>query len=210
MGRINAVLDEEVNYGFEGGGEYKTNQTDLENGFSDEDSAWKYPRHRYNAKFSTMQADTRTAVIQTFHACRGKRHEFMFKDWNDFEAEHESVAVEAGTTNKIQLYKTYLFGQAYTIRPIFALKDGTCSVYDEDDNLVPGTFNLLTGEFTPTNPWQVGKLYYWSGEFYVWVAFKDDYNGMTINGWQAYDATIELVERRTKITATNVPNSWEE
>ncbi len=208
MGRINAVLDEEVDYGFEGGGEYKTIETESVNGFREADSQWKFPKHRYSASFSNIKEDARDYFIEVFHACRGKRHSFLFKDWNDYVAENEPLNVETGTTNKVQLYKTYKFGQAYTIRPIFALKDGV-EVHDENGDPVPGTFNLLTGEFTPASEWGSGP-YTWSGEFYVWVHFADDYNGMTIASWQAHDADVELIEDPLKITATNVPASWEE
>ena len=208
MGRINAVLDEEVDYGFEGGGEYKTNETDSANGFREADSKWKFPKHRYSASFTNIKEDARDYFIEVFHACRGKRHSFLFKDWNDFVAEDEPLNVESGTANKVQLYKTYSFGQAYTIRPIYAVKEGT-EVYDENGDPVPGTLNLLTGEFTPVSEWGDGP-YTWSGEFYVWVHFADDYNGMTIASWQAHDAGVDLIEDPIKITATNVPASWEE
>lgn len=208
MGRINAVLDEEVDYGFEGGGEYKTDETRSSTGFREADSAWKYPRHKYSAAFSKIQDDTRDALIEVFHACRGKRHSFMMKDWNDFTAVAEPLQVETGTTNKVQLYKTYSFGQAFTIRPIYALKAGV-TIRDNEGAAVAGTFNLLTGEFTPDAEWGAGP-FTWSGEFYVWVHFADDYNSMTIAGWQDHDASIDLVEDPIKITATNLPLSWEE
>ena len=214
MGRINAVLDEEVDYGFEGGGEYRTDGADLENGYDERDSAWKFPKHKYSASFGNIQEETRDALINVFHACRGARHSFMFKDWNDYEAILEPLVVPEGTSGKIQLYKTYSFGQAYTIRPVQALKPGTCVLYDvtapETPVPVAGTFNALTGEFTPDADWLVGHLFAWTGEFFVWVRFGDDYNGMTINGWRDHTADVELIEDPLKITATNVPASWEE
>lgn len=214
MGRINAVLAEEVDYGFEGGGEYRTDGADLENGYDERDSAWKFPKHKYHASFSDVQEETRDLLINVFHACRGKRHSFMFKDWNDYEADMEPLIVPEGTSGKVQLYKTYSFGQAYTIRPVQALNPGTCTVYDvtapESPVAVAGSFNNLTGEFTPESDWDSDHSYVWSGEFYVWVRFADDYNSMTINSWRAHTADVELVEDPIKITATNVPPSWEE
>lgn len=213
MGRINAVLDEEVDYGFEGGGEYRTDGADLENGYDERDSAWKFPKHKYSASFGNIQEETRDALINVFHACRGARHSFLFKDWNDYEAVFEPLEVVVGSASKIQLYKTYSFGQAYTIRPVQALKVG-CVVWDITDINNPvsvdGVFNMLTGEFTPDAAWSEGHDYAWSGEFYVWVRFADDYNGMTINGWRDHTADVELIEDPIKITATNVPPSWEE
>lgn len=207
MGRIHAVLEDEVDYGFEGGGEYNTDIADLENRFEDRDSAWKFPKHKYSANFSNLDEADRDRFIEIFHACRGRRHSFLIKDWNDFEGVDQPLAVAVSTTNKVQLYKTYTFGPAYTIRPIFAFK--TVQILDETDTPVPGTMNLWTGEFTPDNPWGVGP-YKWTGEFYVWVRFDSDYNTLTINAWRNHTANIELIEDPIKITATNVPMSWEE
>lgn len=207
MGRINEVLDEEVDYGFEGGARYSTGSTELENGFDERDSEWMYQRHEFSASFGDVDDPDRDRIITIFHACRGKRHSFLFKDWNDYTATDQPLQVVPGTTATIQLYKTYLWGDAYTIRPIQALAFAT--IYDDNDDPVSGTFNLLTGEFTPVGMWGSGD-YRWSGEFYVWVRFEADYNPMTINSWRANTARVGLIEDRFKFEATNVPMSWEE
>ncbi|URA06807.1 hypothetical protein QAY89_gp42 [Xanthomonas phage Langgrundblatt1] len=209
MGFINEVLDEQVDYGFEGGPEYSNEVVDLENGFEYIDSAWQYARHRYSASFGNITDEDRDFIIATFHACKGRRHYFKFKDWNDYVATDQPLQVEAGTTNAVQLYKTYSFGQAYTIRPIQALKSGTVTVKSPGGSTVTGTFDYETGMFTPSSAWGSGT-YSWSGEFYVWVRFDADYNSMTINSWRANTAKVELMEVKRDITATNVPSSWEE
>lgn len=214
MGRINAVLDEGVAYGFEGGPEYLTQEQETTNRFSDRDSQWEYARHKYSASFEDIDEDARDQLIAAFHACRGKRHSFKFKDWNDFEATLEPLQVESGTKNLTQLYKSYqpLNWPVWTIRPIQALVDGV-AVYDVSDPnnpiLVPGTFDLLAGTFIPTSNWGAG-LYAWTGEFYVWVRFEDDYNPVTINAWRLHTADVSLIEDPIEIMATNVPLSWEE
>lgn len=219
MARIPKVLDEQVDYGFEGGPSYLTDVVELENGFEERDSNWKYGRHRFSARFGDIPDEDRDAIIATFHTCRGKRHAFLFKDWNDFSVELEPLVLPSSyftTSDSIQLYKRYTFmnlpyepGDPFTIRPIQALKLAT--VYAADGMTpVPGTLNLLTGEFTPTDPWPDGVTdYYWSGEFYVWVRFDADYNPMTINSWRANTASVELLEDRFDFAATNVPESWE-
>lgn len=209
MGRIAEVLDEAVDYGFEGGPRYSTAVTDLENGFNERDSEWSFARHEFSASFGNITDEDRDFIIEVYHACRGRRHSFLFKDWNDFRAVAQPLAAEQGTIETVQLYKTYNFGQAYTIRPIQALKAGTCVVRDQINAIVPGTFNDLTGEFTPDAAWGPGP-FTWSGEFYVWVRFEADYNPMTINSWRANTAEVELIEDKFKFDATNVPESWEE
>lgn len=209
MGRINAVLDDEADYGFEGGPEYNTGIVDLENRFEERDSRWKYPKHKYSASFSNIKEDARDYFIQVFHACRGARHSFLFKDWNDYIVEAQTLQVNSGTRDKVQLYKVYTFGQAYTVRPIQAVNEAATVIYDNTGTPVEGVLDPLSGEFTPTADWGSGQ-HTWSGEFYVWVRFADDYSGMTINNWQDHTTDIDLVEDPLKITATNVPLSWEE
>lgn len=207
MGFINAVLDEHVDYGFEGGPEYNNEITDLENGFEHIESAWQFPRHRYSANFGNIKDKDRDYIVSVFHACRGRRHAFKFKDWNDYIAENEPIAVEAGTLNPVQLYKTYRFGQAFTVRPIQALLEAT--IFSPGENPVAGDLDLNTGIFTPSEPWGTGQ-YTWDGEFYVWVRFDNDYNSLTINSWQANSARVDLYEKKIEFLPTNVPTGWEE
>lgn len=207
MAYINAVLAEEVAYGFQGGPEYLTSGVELENGIEIRDSKWKYPKHRYSAEFDNLDDTARDAIIEVFHACRGKFHSFKFKDWNDFTATDEALNIPAayvGTTNPVQLYKTYNFGPAYTIRPVQAV--ATATIY-LGGVAVAGTLDTETGMFAPAAAWAAGA-YTWSGEFYVWVHFDNDYNSFTINSWKANTASVDLVEDKRKITATNVPDSW--
>lgn len=215
MGYINAVLDEQVDYGFEGGPRYLNEVVDLENGFEHIDSDWAFSRHEYSASFGNIKDAVRDYVISVFHACRGRRHYFKFKDWNDYLAVDEPLEVEAGTTNPVQLYKSYqpvdpvtgFVWPVWTIRPIQAVK--TAEIRTPGDNVVAGTLDTETGMFTPDEPWLSGT-HTWSGEFYVWVRFDADYNSMTINNWQANTAKVDLIEGKRDVTATNMPQSWEE
>jgi uncharacterized protein (TIGR02217 family) len=208
MAFINAILDEAVAYGFEGGPEYSSSSVDLENGIQIRDSKWKFPRHKYSGQFDNMDDDAKAEVIKVFHAVRGKRHSFKFKDWNDYIADDEALNVNIGSTDAVQLYKTYAFGEAYTIRPIQAV-DASVVINDKDGAAVVGTLDTETGMFTPAAAWSNGP-YSWSGPFYVWVHFDNDYNAFTINSWRASTATVDLEEDKREVTATNVPDSWEE
>jgi len=205
MGFINAVIDDAMDYGFTGGPRYSNELNDLENGFEYVDAAWLYPRHEYSADFTKLKKQARTEFIKMFHACRGRLHAFKMKDWNDYEAIDESLQVLPGTMEPVQLYKTYPFGEAYTIRPIQAVLSAT--IKTPGGATVAGTLDTETGMFTPAANWASG-LHSWSGEFYVWVRFDSDYNSMAINSWEDHAASVELKERRRDITATNMPVSW--
>lgn len=209
MGFINTVLDDEVSYGFEGGPEYNTGEVDLENGLQIRDAAWKYPKHRYSASFKNIPEDVRDYLINVFHACRGKLHSFKFKDWNDYVADNEPLLVPTGVA-PAQLYKVYQYGEAFTVRPIQAVDPASIVVTDTSGAVVAGTVDGKTGMFVPNAAWDASKVYRWSGTFYVWVHFTDDYNAVTINGWRTHTANIDLEEDKIRITATNVPRSWDE
>ena len=209
MGFISTILDDQVAYGFEGGPEYSTGETDLDNGLQIRDAAWRFPRHRYNASFKNIPDDTREYLINVFHACRGKLHSFKFKDWNDYEAENEPVIVGTGV-EPIQLYKMYQFGSAYTVRVIQAVSLTGFTLVDNTGEVKTGVLDQDTGIFTPTTAWVSGRSYRWSGTFYVWVHFTDDYTAMTINGWRNHTANVDLEEDKRKFSPTNVPASWDE
>ena len=219
MARIQHILDEAVSYGFTGGGGYSTNVTDLENRFEERDENWMYAKHRYNASFENIQEDTQEYLIHSFHAARGKKHSFLMRDWNDYKIRDQPIDVLPSTTDKIQLYKLYdLFAPAYTIRPIQAIdwraEDWTGQpvqppvIKDDSDNVVAGTFNALTGEFTPDAGWGGGQ-YTLSCDFLVWVRFDSDDNEMTINGWRDHSADVQLVEDPFEFDSENVPLSWD-
>lgn len=207
MARINAILDEEVDYGFEGGPRYKTSVIDLENGFDERQSDWLYPRHEYSATFSALKDEAKPAIIETFHACRGRLHSFKFKDWNDFEVTDQPLQVLPGTSNTIQLYKKYEFGEAYVVRPIQAIK--TFEIRNAANALVEGVIDLETGEFTPSFEW-TSEEYTLTCEFYVWVRFDDDYNTMSVNSWDNSSTKVHLLEDKFPFYATNLPTGWME
>lgn len=210
MARINAVLDEEVDYGFSGGPRYKTNIGEYPNGFEDRDSGWKYPKHEFSASFGDIDDDDRDAIIAGFHVCKGRKHAIKFKDWNDYKIENQVINVIPGTANPIQLYKTYApFGDAYTaVRPIQAFAE--CEIVDENGDVVLGTLDTETGIFTPSTEWGVGEYRISYAEFYVWVRYDDDYNEMTINSWRANTAKVTLKEDPFDFLPLNVPDSWDD
>lgn len=210
MARIYAVLDEEVDYGFEGGVRYKTEIADNPNRLEERDSKWKYGKHEFDASFGNIDDDERDFIIAVFHVCRGKLHSLQFKDHNDYKIINQVLQVGAeGTTEEIQLYKTYApFGNPYvTVRPIQCLK--SIEFVDENNDIVAGTWDMGAGTFVPANPWGVGPYRVRLAEFYVWVRFDDDYNPMTINSWRANTAKVRLVEDPIEFLHTNVPNSWD-
>lgn len=208
MARIDAVLDDDVDYGFEGGARYKTDVQENPNGFTERDSGWKYGKHEFEASFGDIPDERRDRLVAILHVLKGREHACKFRDWNDYEIIAQPLQVgEVGTTDPIQLYQIYQpeGWPAYTIRPIQALE--WAELKDEDGVLVPGTWDLNTGIFTPTNPW-TEQAYTVDADFYVWVVLDDDYNPVTINAWRNNTAKLRFLEDPFHFTCTNVPESW--
>lgn len=181
-----------VAYGFSGGPEYLTELVTLYNGREQRNQRWLYPRHSYSAEYLNLSPEAQKEVLAAFHAARGRLHAFRFKDWNDYEAAAEPLAPAIGTSNPVQLIKTYSLGAQATTRMIQA---PVSAVVRRNGVAVAGTVDLQTGLFTPAAPWAAGA-YTWDGEFDVWVRFNSDYNAFAIGAPNARTADIALIEVR--------------
>lgn len=203
MAYIDQRLDECVAYGFSGGPEWSTLIVPLENGREQRNAQWLYPKHRYTAQYMNLQSEARDAVLNTFHAMRGQLHCCRFKDWNDYVATHEQINPDVGTSNPVQLIKSYTFGSETSTRLIQAVVTGIIVAEPTPGAPTPvmGTMDKSTGLFTPGSPWAdvsdtSGSNYFWTGTFDVWVRFASDYNAFAIGDRDAHTADIELIEVR--------------
>lgn len=193
MSYIDVRMPTCVAYGFTGGPEYSTLVVPLDNGREQRNRQWLFPKHRYSATFMNFSRENQQLVLEIFHAMAGQLHCCRFKDHNDFEADDEPLAPAIGTTNPVQLIKTYAFGTESSTRLIQAPLAG--AVVNRNGVPVAGTLDKSTGLFTPDAPWASGTVT-WTGEFDVWVRFASDYNAFQIGNLDAHTADIELIEVR--------------
>lgn len=192
-GVIDMRLPECVAYGFQGGPEWNTRIVEMDNGGEVRNAQWMYPRMRFSASFNNLGADGQRAVQAVFYAARGRLYGFRFNDPLDYEAEGEPLAPNIGTSEPVQLTKTYRFGPSAAVRRIQAIV--SAEVRNSSGDVVPGSLDAGTGLFVPASPWE-SDTYEWSGEFDVWVRFDSDYNAFTLGDLDAHSADIELVEVR--------------
>lgn len=192
MARINERISECVSLQFTGGPRYRTDKVPLDNGFEVRNRRWQYPKHEYAAEFLNFRPADRDEVLRFMHAAAGSWLAFRFKDWMDFEATLESLSPEIGTSDPIQLVKTYTAGGQTSQRVIQAIVSAT--IY-ADGSPVTGTLDMELGTFTPSSPW-AAATYTWSGEFDVWVHFTEDYNPFTATDINHWTAQITLEEDR--------------
>lgn len=206
MARIPVVLAEHVDYGFEGGARYQTEINEFENGYNQRDIDWQYGVHEYSASIGNMPDEARDVVLNLLHVVKGQGHAFLFRDWNDYAIRDQPLQVLPGTTSTVQLYKRYTAGPAHAYRPIQALDttDTAPVITDANGDPVAGTFDVLTGQFTPDGAWGAGE-YRLTCDFYVWVRLGSDFNPMVLRSWQSTTASLDLVEDPFEFTPTNVP-----
>lgn len=194
MSFVNARINECMAYGFTGGPEWSTLIIPMDNGREQRNGQWLYPRSRFSADYQNLGRDDQQTVLQFFHAMRGRLHCFRLKDWNDYQAINELQAPAIGTTNPMQLVKSYAVGSQVTTRIIQAPVSGTATLL-RDGTPVAGTFDYETGLFTPDAEWLAGT-YTASFEFDIWVRFDSDFNAFSIGSINAHSAAIDVIEVR--------------
>jgi uncharacterized protein (TIGR02217 family) len=192
-GFIDTQLPQCVAYGFQGGPEWSTAIVELDNGGEVRNGQWKYPRMRYSAAFNNLSKDGQREVMAAFYAARGRLYAFRFNDPLDNLADAEPIAPSIGSTDAVQLIRTYRLGPEAATRRIQAIVSAT--VRNSAGMTVAGALDAGRGLFVPASPWE-DDSYTWSGEFDVWVRFDSDHNAFTLGDLDAHTASIELVEVR--------------
>lgn len=194
MAFIDAQLSDRVAYGFKAGPQYMNQVISMANGREKRAADWMYPRIRFSASYENFKQQYRDEILAAFHACRGRLHCFKFKDWTDSVAVNEAIAPEIGTTDAVQLVKTYTFG-AQTAERMIQCTDSSVTLTKDGSPFTAYTLDADTGLVTPDAAWGAGE-YAWSGPVLVWVRFDNDYNAFSIDEWDSATANIELIEVR--------------
>lgn len=135
-----------------------------------------HPRRRYelgNREVLAAQHD----LIRDFHyAMRGRRHSFLYKDWGDYRAVQEPLALDGTTTT--QLTKTYGGAINAYVREIlyidpaeFVLELDTGAGFVVQEAGTHFTVNQDTGVITWASAPDAEDDARWSGLFFVPVRF---------------------------------------
>lgn len=193
MAFIDTRLSPRVAYGFTGGPEWKTLVVPMMSGRNRRRAEWSMPHHRYTADYTLLDPVAQNEVLEAFIVCRGQLHSFRFKDWNDFVATDQSMAVGDGTSTPRFLTKTYTFGGQSYVRTI-TLPIVATLVVTANGAPIAVTFNANTGKVTPDAPWPNGAVIKASFEFDVRVRFADDFVPFTRNSPRTAQAEVSLVE----------------
>ena len=129
---------ENISYSSSGGPGYRTEVVVLESGREQRVGKWTNGRHMYNINAIKTDADF-DAVIDFFHAMRGRLIGFRFKDWGDWKSNgidptsavtptDQVIGTGDGSTAVFQLVKNYTVGGQTYARPITKPVNGTLRV----------------------------------------------------------------------------------
>lgn len=169
---INERLLDCVAYGTQGGPTWLTRKVGIRSGRTRRNPRRSRPLYRFSILYRNLQAAHHAEVLQAFNACMGGVHSFRIKDWSDFQAVDELLAVVGtGAPQTVQLTKRYAFGPTAVLRPIRCPIEDTV-VLTADGVPIGKTVDDETGEVTFTAA--SGDVLRWSGEFDVPVMFQDD------------------------------------
>lgn len=161
-----------VTFGTHGGPTWLTRKIGLKSGVIRKNAMRSRPLYRYTFIYRNLTPALHKQVIDAFNACMGGAYSFRIKDWADFEATDELLPVlGTGSSQAVQLVKTYTFGNRTIARPIRKPVAGTVSI-EANGSPISAAIDTTTGIATLTAA--NGATLTWSGEFDVSVGFDDD------------------------------------
>jgi len=109
---------ENIDFGFTGGAMYSTDIVELFSGFEQRNQNWAASRMKFVASYSIKNTAEIAQIIAFFRARKGRTTGFRFRDWTDYYAYDQQIAVGDGTTSIFQLIKTYISGPTTDTRII--------------------------------------------------------------------------------------------
>ncbi|MAL80216.1 MAG: glycoside hydrolase family 24 [Sneathiella sp.] len=190
-----------ISYGAVGGPRFSTTVQVLNSGYEQRNINWAEARREYSFDISPSRGAEWTAVLDFFHARRGRAYGFRLKDFGDFVMPAQAMAIGDGAETAFQITKRYvdedMLAPAYE-RPLKKIVAGSVSVAVEGAPLASGwsvdnASGLLTFDTAPGEGDEITV----SCEFDVPVRFDTDLMqsaipGPDIHHWQ----NVKLVEIR--------------
>lgn len=190
-----------VSYGAIGGPRFSTTVQILNSGFEQRNINWAQARREYTVDISPSRGAEWTAVLDFFHARRGRAYGFRLKDFSDFLMAEQSIGTGDGATTEFQIFKRYIDDDALAPpydRDLKKIVADTVEVSVGGTPLASGwsvdeTTGLLTFETAPATDADIAV----ACEFDVPVRFDTDLMqaaipGPDIHHWQS----VKLVEIR--------------
>jgi uncharacterized protein (TIGR02217 family) len=193
---IDTRLSRKVSVGFSGGPSWNTRIVTMASGADRRNAEWALPHHRFTADYTLLDPAGQNEILIAFWAAMGQKDSFRFKDWNDFRATDQAMAIGDGTSTPRQLTKAYIFGPRTFTRNIL-LPIASTVVVTANGVPIAVTTNDTTGMITPSAPWPSGQVIKASFDFDVRVRFGSDFVAFARNDNVTGAVSIDLVEAIT-------------
>ncbi|MDZ5762135.1 DUF2460 domain-containing protein [Candidatus Cyrtobacter comes] len=195
---IEERFPEDISYGSLGGPEYINNVIESLNFNEIRMPKCTNSRMRYNIMPGIKNQEQLDILISFFRICRGKLIGFRYKDWSDYKAKEEKLAICKGVETEFQLTKSYAIGNYTYVRKINKPVRNTVKILI--NNRVLENYDILkidysTGIFSFITPLLKGDVISAEFEFDVPVRFDTDYMPITMEGNNIYSCyNLNLVE----------------
>lgn len=198
-----------------GGPGFNTSVVPAASGFEQRNVNWEQTRGKYDIGFMNKNEAYTHKLVAFFRAiAQGKAYGFRVRDWSDYQATAELVGVGTGSSQNLQLIKTYTAGGYSFTRKI--RKPVTAAVKDVDGNNVSNTVHIYfdgAEQSSSASPllWSLdyttgiltvnasnGVVITWTGQFDIPVRFDTDDMGVVANTPKIFSwPSIPLIELRT-------------
>lgn len=137
---------------------YQTNIIKSNSGREVASSVWSLPLHRYELAYTVKDIGDIETIINYFNACKGKFHQFRFKDHSDFRScsisgtpgidDQALSGTVDGVNTAFQLQKTYTTGSLSLARTITKPVAGTVLISIDSLQTNDFTVDTTTGIVT--------------------------------------------------------------
>lgn len=153
--------------------EYNTIINKSKNGGELRISNYDYPLLSYNVINDLKTKKELEEIINFFKLVKGRAYGFKFKDWLDYKAINQNIAIANGEQTEFQLIKTYNINNKIQIRKI--TKPENVSVFVNQQNITQNiNINYSNGIITFNTPPEKDTIITATFDFYVPVRFDND------------------------------------
>lgn len=193
MAHIQASFQKCAGFGWQGGAEFMTQVVQLQSGRERRNAMWAEGRHRYTAPFLNISKEAYREIKRLHMVCRGQLHAFQFRDELDYESDQETFAIGDGTKDTFQLAKVSLIDGIQYNRNVYCI-DGPIVVRVNGVVTSAYTLDPLRGIIVFDEPPAADAVLDWTGNFFVWVRFAQDFLPFTLDNRNATNGTVDLIE----------------
>lgn len=196
----NLIMPEKVSVGFKGGPTFSTDKVRSVSQQTRRFQNQEIAVHKYSWNLTNADNQPTIEIIDALRKFwfdrRGDFKTFLMKDWADYKATDEQIAIADTGTTSVQITKTYSAGLNPYVRVIRHIKSGTLVLKVDGVTQVSGVdFNVnSTGliTFVSGHEPDLDSVITASFEFYVPVNFEGDAFNASLPEQSEYIVNVDL------------------